>query len=190
MDVPEALSFISASVERMNNLINAILKLSRLGQRELQFEEVDTTELVQDIIKSLGHQIAEHHTTIVLDDLPMISADRTAVEQIFGNILNNAVLYLVPDRPGRIEISAEQLAHETVFHVRDNGQGIAQTDYDKVFELFRRAGRPLVPGEGMGLAYVKTLVRRHEGRIWFDSELGSGTTFSFSIPYRLSEETQ
>ncbi len=189
-DVPEALSFISASVERMNNLINAILKLSRLGQRELQLEELDTTELVQDIIKSMGHQIAERHTTVVMDDLPTISADRTAVEQIFGNILNNAVLYLAPERPGRIEISAEVLARETVFHIRDNGQGIAESDHEKVFELFRRAGKPMVPGEGMGLAYVKTLVRRHEGRIWFESELGRGTTFSFSIPHRLREETE
>ena len=187
-DVPEALSFISASVERMNNLINAILKLSRLGQRELQIEALDTTNLVQDIIMSMRHQIAEHQTTVVVGDLPTISADRTAIEQIFGNILNNAVLYLAPERPGRIEISAEQLARETVFHVRDNGQGIAESDHEKVFELFRRAGKPMVPGEGMGLAYVKTLVRRHEGRIWFDSEPGVGTTFSFSIPDRLTGE--
>ncbi|MEO8397358.1 MAG: PAS domain S-box protein, partial [Chloroflexota bacterium] len=188
-DVPEALGFISASVERMNNLINAILKLSRLGQRELQIDEVNTSELVQQIVKSLGHQIAERQATIIVGDLPTVSADPTALEQIFGNILNNAVLYLLPERPGQIEVSVERHARETVFHVRDNGQGIAASDHEKVFELFRRAGKPTVPGEGMGLAYVKTLVRRHEGRIWFDSELGTGTTFSFTIPHRITQET-
>jgi len=188
-DIPEALGFISASVERMNSLISAILKLSRLGQRELQIEEVDTATLVQDIMKSLGHQIAERGATIVIGDLPTVSADFTAMEQIFGNILNNAILYLAPERPGHIEISAERLQRETVFRISDNGQGIADSDRERVFELFRRAGKPTVPGEGMGLAYVKTLVRRHEGRIWFESKLGDGTTFSFTIPHRTNQET-
>jgi signal transduction histidine kinase len=125
----------------------------------------------------------------MIGDLPVVSADPTAMEQIFGNILNNAILYLVPERPGQIEISAERLARETVFRVRDNGQGIADRDREKVFELFRRAGRPSAPGEGMGLAYVKALLRRHEGRIWFDSKPGVGTTFSFSIPHRLTQRT-
>ena len=99
-----------------------------------------------------------------------------------GNLLDNAVKYLAPDRPGRIEIEAETTAMTATFHIRDNGRGIAADDLDKVFEIFRRAGRQDIPGEGMGLAYVKTLVRRQGGSIRCISQLGEGTTFSFTIP--------
>jgi signal transduction histidine kinase len=91
--------------------------------------------------------------------------------------------YLDPARAGKIAILAEQNGEEVVFHVSDNGRGIAQEDMHKVFEIFRRAGKQDVPGEGMGLAYVKTLVRRQGGRIWCESEPGKGTTFNFTIPH-------
>jgi signal transduction histidine kinase len=99
-----------------------------------------------------------------------------------SNILMNAVTYLDPERPGEIEITGQRKHNETHFQVRDNGRGIAENDMHKIFELFRRAGEQDVPGEGMGLAYVRTLVRRYGGRIWCESDLGVGTTFTFSIP--------
>ena len=98
-----------------------------------------------------------------------------------GNILTNAVLYLNPKRPGEIVVTAEHSSNGTIFSIRDNGCGIAKEDMDKVFTPFRRVGKMDVPGEGMGLSYVQTLVRRHSGRIWYDSKPGVGTTFSFTI---------
>lgn len=180
-DVPEALEFISSSVQRMDNLIGAILKLSRLGRKELVLEPVDVEELARAILKTLAHQLEERRVHARVGTLPQVVADRTAIEQILGNLLDNAVKYLEADRDGDIEISAEELDEATVFHVRDNGRGIAKDDVHKVFELFRRVGRQDVAGEGMGLAYVVTLVRRHEGRIWCESEPGAGSCFSFTI---------
>src|SRR5262249_34261122 len=149
---------------RMNYLINAILQLSRLGQRRLQMGEIKGEDMVRAMIKSLGHQIAEHKATGTVGSLPDLTADRTGMEQIFGNIVGNAVVYLAPERAGEIEITGERRLRETIYHIRDNGVGIAEDDRQKVFELFRRAGRPTVPGEGIGLAYVQALVRRHQGR--------------------------
>ncbi len=103
-----------------------------------------------------------------------------------GNLLNNAVLYLHPGRSGEIEITAEHGKDETIFHVRDNGRGIAKHDMDKVFAPFRRAGDQDVPGEGMGLSYAQALVRRHDGRLWCESESGIGTTFSLTISNHLT----
>ena len=103
------------------------------------------------------------------------------MEQIFGNLLNNAVKYWEPMRPLEIEITSETSQNETVIHIRDNGRGIAEEDMDKVFAPFRRAGEENVPGDGMGLAYVQTMVRRHGGRIKCASEYGAGTTFTFTI---------
>jgi len=181
-DIPEALKFIGSSVRRMDNLINAILKLSRAGLRKLSPEPLQTEEFVQTILNTLAHQIDSRRITVTLGRLPDLVADRTAVEQIFGNLLDNAVKYLEPGRPGRITISADCGSDEVVFRIRDNGRGIAKEDISKAFEIFRRVGKQDAPGEGMGLAYVKTLIRLLGGRIWCESELGVGTTFSFSLP--------
>ena len=119
----------------------------------------------------------------VASELPEIVADRLAVEQIFGNLIDNALKYLSPERPGRIEISADAASGGRVrFHVRDNGRGIAPQDHARVFELFRRSGVQDRPGEGIGLAHVKALVRSLGGRIEVSSELGEGTTFTVTLP--------
>lgn len=181
-DIPEALKFIGSSVRRMDNLINAILKLSRAGLRKLNPEPLQTEEFVQTILHTLAHQIDTRRVTVTLERLPDLVADRTAVEQIFGNLLDNAVKYLEPGRPGRITISADRVSDEVVFRIRDNGRGMSKEDIPKAFEIFRRVGKQDAPGEGMGLAYVKTLIRLLGGRIWCESEPGVGTTFSFSLP--------
>ena len=181
-DIPEALGFIGSSVTRMDSLISSILKLSRLGRNELKPELLRTEDVVQTLLESLIHQINMHKAEVTSGPLPDIIMDRTAAEQIFGNLLDNALKYLEPSRPGKIEVTAEQNAGETIFTIRDNGRGIAKEDTQKVFELFRRVGRQDVPGEGMGLTYVKTLVRRLGGRIWCESEPGVGSVFTFAIP--------
>jgi signal transduction histidine kinase len=181
-DVPEALGFLDSSVVRMDHLINALLRLSRLGRHKPVPERLDMGPLVSEILASLGTQIAARGATVTVQPLPEVTADRTSMEQILGNILGNAVLYLDPARPGRIEIAGKLTGTELLVDVRDNGRGIAPDDREKIFAPFRRAGAANMPGEGMGLAYVQALVRRQGGRIWFDSEPGVGTTFSFVLP--------
>jgi PAS domain S-box-containing protein len=181
-DIPEALGFIDSSVTRMDRFINALLQLSRLGRRQLDLEPIDMQALVQAILGSLAHQVEERGAQVIVGSLPQVVADRTSMEQIVGNLLDNAVKYLDPGRPGVIEITAALDGAETAFQVRDNGRGIAPEDMDKIFAPFRRAGQQDVPGEGMGLPYVQALVRLHGGRIVCESELGIGTTFAFTIP--------
>jgi signal transduction histidine kinase len=114
--------------------------------------------------------------------LPAITADRLAVEQILGNLVDNAVKYLDPGRPGRIEVTGEALGPRVRIRVRDNGRGIDPKDHVRVFELFRRSGVQDRPGEGIGLAHVRTLVRSLGGRIDLASEPGAGTTFTVTLP--------
>jgi PAS domain S-box-containing protein len=184
-EVPEALEFIDSSVSRMDHLINALLRLSRLGRHELVLERLGLGSLVSEILTSLGTQIEARDAAVTVLPLPDVTADRTSLEQILGNILTNAVLYLDPTRPGRIEILGKLAGTDLHVSIRDNGRGIAPEDHDKVFAPFRRVDASDVPGEGMGLAYVQALVRRQGGRIWFDSEPGVGTTFSFVLPVAL-----
>lgn len=188
-DIGEALGFIGSSVNRMDGLIGNILSLSRLGRKELNLEPLNMTEITRAILASLAHQIEQKKVTVTLAELPTIIADRVSLEQIMGNMIDNALKYLEPARDGELSISAEQKDNEVTFRVRDNGRGIAQEDMHKVFELFRRAGKQDTKGEGMGLAYVKTLVRRHGGRIWCESQPGVGSTFSFSITAAVLDRT-
>jgi PAS domain S-box-containing protein len=186
-DIPEALGFIETSATRMDHLIQAILHLSRLGRLDLCYESLDMTALVQETVQTLAHQIAQRQAQVTVEPLPTVMADRTAMEQIMGNLLTNAVAYLAPGRPGEIVVTGERRPAVTVFAVRDNGRGIATEDIPKVFEPFRRVGRQDVPGEGMGLAYVRMLVRRHGGEIRCHSTLGVGTTLTFTIAQQSTE---
>jgi PAS domain S-box-containing protein len=180
-DVPEALEFITNSVSRMDSFINAVLILSRLGRQDLKPEPIDMNAIVKTAFETMSHQLQERGIEVIVGSLPQVVADRTSMEQIIGNILSNAVKYTDPERPCRIEVAAEANNGETIFTIRDTGRGIAQEDMHKVFAPFRRAGKHDTQGEGMGLAYVQTLVRRHGGRIWCESALGKGTTFTFTI---------
>ncbi|MCA1960771.1 MAG: histidine kinase, partial [Desulfomonile sp.] len=188
-DIPESLDFIANAVERMDHLIGAILNLSRLGYRQLELEPLDMNDIVRRTLETLAYQINQRGITVSVGELPEIMADRVAMEQIYANLLGNAVNYLDPARPGLIEVTGERLAHETIFRMRDNGIGIAKDDQEKIFEIFQRAGTHNVPGEGMGLAYVRTLVRRHGGRIWVESEPGEGSTFVFTISHQIAGES-
>ncbi len=145
-------------------------------------EELEAGTLVQETVHTWGTRSRAATSRCRSAPLPRIVSDRTAIEQIFGNLLDNAIKYLDPQRPGHIEVSAEETADAVVFHVRDNGRGIAEEDMDKVFAPFRRAGPQDVPGEGMGLAFVRALLHRLGGRIECQSQLGVGTTFTFTLP--------
>lgn len=184
-DIGEALGFIRAAVTKMEGLIAAILKLSREGRRVLRPERLGMSPFLTGLADAIRHQTESVGATIeVAPDLPAIDADRLAVEQVFGNLLDNAVKYLSRDRPGRIVVTGEERGSDVVYRVADNGRGIAAQDRERVFELFRRAGVQDRPGEGIGLAHVRTVVRAMGGQIDLASEFGRGTTFSVTLPRR------
>lgn len=185
-DVPEAVGFIRASTAKMDRLINAILKLSREGRRALVPEVLDMTGLVQSIADSVHHQAIETGGEIVVRDLPELESDRLSIEQIFGNLLDNAVKYQEPGRPVRIVVEGEVIDDGRVhYRVIDNGRGVSERDHERIFELFRRAGKQDLPGEGLGLAFVRNNVRRLGGVMELESELGQGSTFHLKFPTRL-----
>jgi signal transduction histidine kinase len=120
--------------------------------------------------------------------LPNISSDRLAVEQVFSNLIENALKYAKPGRPGRIVVRGRSTATGCTFEIEDNGRGIAPSDHERIFELFRRSGSQDQPGEGIGLAHVRALIYRLGGSITLDSELDRGSTFRISLPRNLLRE--
>jgi signal transduction histidine kinase len=183
-ELPADLGFIDSSAERMDRLVTAILRLSRLEHRDLNFQRVDMARLAEGILGAITYQLEKHPATVTVEPLPEVTADPIAMEQVLQNLLGNAVAYLQPGRPGRIVVRGRREGDEVIFEVEDNGRGIAPEAQDKVFQIFGRAGAADTEGEGMGLAYVRALLRRHGGRIWFRSRMGEGSVFSFVLPFR------
>lgn len=181
-DFAESLDFIRQSTSKMDGLINAVLKLARSGQRQFKYEQLDMTAIVESIATTLKHQAAAGNAEIVIEPLPSLIGDRLSVDQIFANLLDNAIKYLDAMRPGRIVVRGKAASSFVRFDVEDNGRGIDSADLQRIFELFRRAGPQDRPGEGIGLAHIRTLIRRLGGRIGCQSELGKGTTFSVWLP--------
>ena len=188
-DFEEALGFIKTSINRMDRLIHAILALSREGRKEFMPVDVDMGQLIASLRDSMTHQLHEAGGEIVIKRLPVIESDRLALEQIFTNLLDNAFKYRRDDVPLRVEVSAVDTPGFVTFVIADNGRGIDPKDRGRVFELFRRSGRQDRPGEGIGLAHVRALVRRMGGLISLDSKLGEGSTFKVTVPRRLPTET-
>ncbi len=186
-DIPEAIRFIKASTSKMDRLIGAILALSREGRRVLANERLDMNAVLSSMADTVRHQTTDSNTEIRIGELPGLVMDRIAIEQIFGNLLDNALKYLKPGRPGVVRIDGRVEGGFAVFEIEDNGRGIAPRDHERIFDLFRRAGDQSVPGEGIGLAHVRALVRRLGGKIECDSVLDQGTVFRVHLPAPVSQ---
>jgi signal transduction histidine kinase len=181
-DIEEALSFIKSSVAKMDRLIGALLKLSREGQRQFQPQFIDMSQLLRSTLEALAYQAQAVNAKVSIGELPTITSDRLALEQVFSNLMDNAVKYLRAGVPGSIEVEATESDGAITYEVRDNGRGIDTRDRERIFDLFRRSGIQDQPGDGIGLAHARTLVRGLGGSINVESELGHGTIFKVTLP--------
>ena len=167
---------------KFQRLIDTLLLLSRTGRQELRFEEADVRAIVDSTIASLRQMIQGRGAEVVVEALPSLRGDITALGQVFSNLISNALKYSKPGRPARIVVGGEisnGLAH---YWVRDNGAGIPASAQRRLFQVFQRFHPDLASGDGMGLAIVKRVVEHHGGRVWAESEEGVGTTFHIELP--------
>jgi signal transduction histidine kinase len=182
-DLPEAIGFIRTSTQKMDRLINAILRLSREGRRTITPEALDTAAMFQGVADTLRHRTDEVGAIVTIaEDLPHLVSDRVAVEQIASNLVENAVKYLQPGRPGLVEVTGRRQGARVLYQIKDNGRGIDPKDHERVFDLFRRSGVQDQPGEGIGLAHVRALAYRLGGTITLSSRLGEGAVFEVNLP--------
>jgi signal transduction histidine kinase len=189
VDLPEAVGFIRSSTQKMDRLINAILRLSREGRRVITPERLDMLALLTSVADGVRHQASSRGAEVeVITPLPDIVSDRVAIEQVFSNLVENSVKYLAKGRPGRIVVRGSVHSDHVVYEVQDNGRGIDPKDHDRIFDLFRRSGAQDQPGEGIGLAHVRALVYRLGGLITCESALDQGATFRLSLPKILTIE--
>ncbi|MGC9400653.1 MAG: PAS domain S-box protein [Anaerolineae bacterium] len=169
--------------ERMQEMIQALLNLSRVETHGGSLEPTDSQTVVERTLTVLDRAIAESEARVTYAPLPTVQADRAQLAQVFQNLIANALKFKRDDTPPRIHIAAERQNDEWVFSVSDNGIGIDPTQADRIFEIFQRLHtREEYAGTGIGLALCKKIVERHGGRIWVESEPEHGATFYFTLP--------
>ncbi len=182
------LSRIQRSAETMAKLLEALLSLSRSHQQPLVLHQVPVRGVVESVLRNLEAQIVSCRASVVVSPhLPEVIADELALHQVFMNLVSNALKYAGTATPPRIGIGCEERPEEYEFYVQDDGPGVPAEARERIFEPFQRgAGSEEEEGTGIGLSVVKSVVLRHGGRVWVESEPGQGTTFRFTLPRRES----
>ncbi|MFA5119152.1 MAG: PAS domain S-box protein [Candidatus Omnitrophota bacterium] len=181
-DANDFIGFAVDGVNWMQALINALLTYSRVGTQSKQFSEVDCNTVLARVLANIRVSIEETRAVIAYFSLPTIIADNQQMEQLFQNLICNAIKFRGLEPP-RITVSGERRESDWFFTVADNGIGFEQQYAERLFKIFQRLhSRKEYPGTGMGLAICKKILERHGGSIWVESQPGVGTTFYFKIP--------
>ena len=180
--IPKSLGFITGSAERMDGLLNGLLRLSRLGRAALCFEKLDMDAILAKIVSSMTYQIESTGSVVELGHLAPCLADAMQVTQIFSNLLDNAVKYRSPLRPLRVRVFSEETGLGVCYCVEDNGIGIPPDQQDKIWEIFHRLNPQESQGEGLGLTTARRIVDRLGGSIRVESSPDKGSRFHVVLP--------
>ena len=181
-DIPESLRFIRGSASKMDTLLSGLLRLSRSGRAVLTMKSLDMNDLMANVVDSFEYQIREAHVQMEVAKLPPCRGDGVQLNQVFSNLLSNALKYLDPGRPGVIQISGRTEGKHSVYCMADNGIGISENYLEKIFEIFHRLDPDRCEGDGLGLTIVKRIIGRLDGSIRVESEEGYGTRFYVALP--------
>jgi signal transduction histidine kinase len=179
---------IRQSVLRMQRLIGDLLKFSRMASQKNPMTPVGLNSMLMHVRLNLQYALDQKKVELLVDKLPTVVCDATAMTEVFHNLISNAIKYNENPQPV-VEVGCVEKPNERTgvveyqFHVRDNGVGIKKEYFDKIFQLFQRLHRD-DQGTGIGLTIVKRVIEWHGGRIWLESEEGKGTTFYFTLPKR------
>ncbi len=180
-DIPDSLKYILSSTAKMDSLLSGLLKLSRVGRTTTTSGNVDMNEIITEISNDFEFQLKEAGVEFKVGDLPSCFGNDAQINQMFSNLLNNALKYLDPGRPGKIHITGRQEGDRVIYCVADNGIGIPNEHQLKIFQIFHRLNPEDTDGEGLGLTIVNKIVNRHGGDIWIESEPGKGSCFFISL---------
>ena len=183
-DADDFINFAVDGANRMQVLITDLLAYSRVGRWSNEFKEVSSEAVLERALSNLKTVVEQRGAVVTRDPLPVMMGDDSQLAQLFQNLIGNAVKFC-KDRTPHIHVSSERRGNKWVFSVRDNGIGIAPEYFERIFLIFQRLhGKQEYPGTGIGLAICRKVAERHGGRIWVESEPGSGSTFYFTIPMK------
>jgi two-component system sensor kinase len=177
------LKILDASSRKMTQLLDDLLTLSRLGRQEMKCTQVDMRALATSVWGELKAKSAERQIDFKIDSLPNAWGDAALLRQIWTNLIGNALKFTSPRECAKIEIIGKTETDQPVYCVKDNGVGFDMKFSAKLFGVFQRLHTDEeFKGNGIGLAIVQRLVRRHSGEVWADAKLNEGATFCFTLP--------
>ena len=183
MDIPESLGFINSGNQKMDILLTGLLRLSRIGTAQICPVKLDMDQMFEGIVNNFRFRIRRENVEITVENpVPSCRGDLVLVNQVFINLIDNAIKYRHPDRPANIDVTAEAREQDVVYCVKDNGIGIAPEHIAKVFEIFHRLSPGDGDGEGLGLTIVWRVLERQDGRVWIESEPDIGTSVYVQLP--------
>ncbi|MDD3364474.1 MAG: ATP-binding protein, partial [Syntrophomonas sp.] len=176
----EQLDMLINRVDRMNKLIEGILRYSRLTSKNEDKTVININQAVQEVIEML--EPPDNISIIIKNELPSLTLERTRTQQLFTNLINNAIKFM--DKPnGEISISCQNQGEFWQFRIQDNGCGIEEKNFDNIFTIFKTLKpRDEFESTGIGLTIVKKIVEIYGGKVWVESKLGEGSTFYFTLP--------
>ena len=187
-NVIKYINYITDASDRMRRLVQDLLDYSRLG-RERILEPIDCNNMMQEVLCDLAMAIQESKAVINIDPLPVISGYTTEMKQLFQNLLSNSLKFRKPGEPPVINISVMPSEDHWQFSVTDNGIGIDEKYWERIFVIFQRLHtKNEYLGTGIGLAHCKKITELHNGKIWVDSKPGEGSTFYFTIKKRNTDK--
>ncbi len=177
------LNVVVQSSEEMGKLIDALLSFSRLNRSELHKERIDTSQLINKVLQLFEPEIQARSIEIKIDALPESLADQQLLNQVWINLVSNAIKYTGKKEKAVIGIGSFDTDNETIFFIKDNGAGFNMKYAEKLFTVFQRLHKPRdFEGIGIGLANIHRIITRHGGRCWAEGEINKGATFYFSLP--------
>ena len=188
-DIPKTLNFILSNVSKMDSLINGLLQISRTGRVAMIIRKVDMNHLMKTIIAGYNFQITEFSAKVIIEDLSDCYGDENQLNQLFSNIISNALKYRDSSRKLVIEIASRVQFNKVIYSVKDTGIGIGSRHLEKIWNVFYRvdsASREV--GEGIGLSIAKRIIDKHKGKIWAESEEGKGSIFYIELQKNQFEE--
>ncbi len=178
------LNIIRGNTQKMGELIDALLTLSRLGRKEIEVLDMDMTGIVKELFDEAGFDTDKRGVEFNIGSLPPARGDKGMIRQVFANLLLNAVKFTKLRDTARIEVGGHNEDSKNIYYVRDNGVGFDMRYKDKLFGVFQRLHNgEEFEGTGIGLAIVQRIINRHGGQIWAEGKVNEGATFYFTLPF-------
>lgn len=183
-DVSRLLQRVSTGANRMNRLLEDLLKFARLGRHHISVKKVNMLSLAREVLAELQHEYSSRAVETHVDELPEIRGDQALLRQVLINLLSNAHKFTRPQTTPRIDVGYRRTGDSVVYFVRDNGVGFDMSQVDRLFGAFQRLHGDEFEGTGIGLVIVQRIVNRHGGKAWAEAAMNEGATFYFELPLK------
>lgn len=185
----EFIRYAVSGAKRLATLVESLIQHARVTHGELEITKADCKGVLEEVLQDLSVLISEKKAEVTYSNLPILGCDRPQLRQLFQNLITNAIKF-TQDRPPRVHVDCAEEESSFTFRVEDNGIGIAPTLTSKIFDPFFRAHqRDRFGGNGLGLSVCKSIVERHHGKIWVESNGTDGSTFCFQVPKQPAHES-